>query len=114
MTALANHIAEARTRSFAFFMGSADSYLATNGLGSHGFFMQVTLLGAVASLAKHHGPEVAAQWLNAAAADIGVQLAASPPIRQRPTFLRGFILGAVVTAVVGAVIIGGFVICNVF
>jgi hypothetical protein len=48
------------------------------------------LHGAANNLAKHHGREVAAQWLAAAAQDIGMQIA-GPPIRRRSAFLRVYL-----------------------
>ncbi len=109
-TSLADHIATARAQAFAFFMDAADNQIATSGPVEHSFAMQISLLGAVNSLARHHGTEVAAQWLNAAASDIGVQIGGPP--QRWSAFLRGFICGAVVTAVVGVILIGGFVIYN--
>ena len=108
---LADRIATARAHSLAFFQDWADGYRAAHGPGMHRFFLEVTLLGAVAELAKHCGAEVAAQWIAVAAQDIGVSL--GPPQR-RPAFLRGFICGAIVAAAVVAILVGGLVVSDVF
>ncbi len=109
---LADHIATARAQAFAFFMDAADNQIATRGPVEHSFAMQISLLGAVNSLARHYGTEVAAQWLNAAASDIGVQIGGPP--QRRSAFLRICIYSIGVAAIVASLIIGGIVACNVF